>query len=175
MVSCCQHQKKKGSCLMKLSMWMIANRLSPLMDIAVNIRQDAKPILNSARVAYSTNTAHVYQSGNNVIVEGEGDQILLYDIKLKEAFDRIQEAALGVSDQAEVITSEVRAVAGQTENIKEKSANILSKGAQVSGEMENVSAAAEEQSASASEIASASNSLSELAQGLQNSLHKFKF
>ena len=75
---------------MKLSMWMIANRLSPLMDISVNIRPDAKPILNSARVAYSTNTAHVYQSGKNVIVEGEGDQILFYEIKLKEAFEIIQ-------------------------------------------------------------------------------------
>ena len=60
MVSCSPHQrKKKGTILMKLSMWMIANRLSPLMDISVNIRPDAKPILNSARVAYSTNTAHV--------------------------------------------------------------------------------------------------------------------
>ena len=76
---------------MKLSMWMIANRLSPLMDIATNIRTDAKPILNSARVAYSTNTAHVYQSGSNVIVEGEGgDYITLFDIQLKEAFEIIQ-------------------------------------------------------------------------------------
>ena len=76
---------------MKLSMWMIANRLSPLMEIATNIRVDAKPILNSARVAYSTNTAHVYQSGRNVIVEGEGgDHITLFDIRLKEAFEIIQ-------------------------------------------------------------------------------------
>lgn len=75
---------------MKLSMWMIANRLSPLMDISVNIRPDAKPTLNSARVAYSTNTAHVYQSGDDVIVEGEGDQITIYDIKLKQAFEIIQ-------------------------------------------------------------------------------------
>ena len=75
---------------MKLSMWMIANRLSPLMDVSVNIRSDAKPILNSARVAYATNTAHVYQSGSNVVVEGEGDQITLYDIRLKEAFEIIQ-------------------------------------------------------------------------------------
>ena len=75
---------------MKLSMWMIANRLSPLMDVSINIRSDAKPILNSARVAYSTNTAHVYQSGSNVVVEGEGDQITLFDIRLKEAFEIIQ-------------------------------------------------------------------------------------
>ena len=95
--------------------------------------------------------------------------------KLKEAFDRIQTAALGVSEQADAITAEVHAVAQETTNVKEKSSRILEKGSQVSGEMENVSAASEEQSASASEIASASNSLSELAQGLQNSLHKFKF
>ena len=76
---------------MKLSMWMIANRLSPLMEIAVNIRYDAKPILNSARMAYSTNTAHVYQSGRNVLVEGEGgDHITLFDTNLKEGFEIIQ-------------------------------------------------------------------------------------
>ena len=75
---------------MKLSMWMIANRLSPLMEISTNISLDAKPILNSARVAYSTNTAHVFQSGNNVVVEGEGDQITIFDIRLKEAFEIIQ-------------------------------------------------------------------------------------
>ena len=80
----------KGLCGLKLSMWMIANRLSPLMDISVYIRADAKPVLNSARVAYSTNTAHVYPSGKNVIVEGEGDQIVIYDIRLKEAFEIIQ-------------------------------------------------------------------------------------
>ena len=75
---------------MKLSMWMIANRLSPLMEIAANISLDAKPILNSARVAYSTNTAYVFQSGKNVVVEGEGDQITLFDINVKEAFEIIQ-------------------------------------------------------------------------------------
>ena len=32
---------------MKLSMWMIANRLSPLMDVRTNIRQDAAPALKS--------------------------------------------------------------------------------------------------------------------------------
>ena len=89
---------------MKLSMWMIANRLSPLMDIATNIRMDAKPILNSARVAYSTNTAHVYQSGRNVIVEGEGgDHITLFDIQLKEAFEIIQ----GVFDYYQDWESEI--------------------------------------------------------------------
>ena len=41
--------------------------------------------------------------------------------------------------------------------------------------MESVSAASEEQSASAGEIASASQALAELAQNLQDSLHKFQY
>ncbi len=90
---------------MKLSMWMIANRLSPLMEISANISLDAKPILNSARVAYSTNTAHVFQSGKNVVVEGEGDQITLFDIHLKEAFEIIQ----GVFDYYQDWESEMEA------------------------------------------------------------------
>ena len=44
---------------MKLSMWMIANRLSSL-DIELDIREDAPVILNSARRAYATNCVWVY-------------------------------------------------------------------------------------------------------------------
>ena len=75
---------------MKLSMWMIANRLSPLMDISSEISLEAKPILTSARLVYSTNCAHVYQDGPNVICDGEGNRITLYDIDVKEAFEIIQ-------------------------------------------------------------------------------------
>ncbi len=34
---------------MKLSMWMIANRLSPLMDVSVTIRPDARPTPTTPR------------------------------------------------------------------------------------------------------------------------------
>ena len=76
---------------MKLSMWMIANRLSPLMEIKTNIRQDAAPILKSARLVYSTNCVHVCQEGDHVICNGEGDTISLYDVTVKEAFEIIQD------------------------------------------------------------------------------------
>ncbi len=75
---------------MKLSMWMIANRLAPLMDLTTDISQQAKPVLNSARLAYSTNCAHVYAEGADVICDGEGDRIILRDIDVKEAFEIIQ-------------------------------------------------------------------------------------
>lgn len=75
---------------MKLSLWMIANRLSPLMDITTDISQQAKPVLNSARLAYSTNCAHVYAEGSDVICAGEGDKLTLHDIDVKEAFEIIQ-------------------------------------------------------------------------------------
>ena len=75
---------------MKLSLWMIANRLSPLMELTTDISQQARPVLNSARLAYSTNCAHVYAEGNDVICAGEGDRIILKDIDVKEAFEIIQ-------------------------------------------------------------------------------------
>lgn len=75
---------------MKLSMWMIANRLSPLMDLKTNISADARPVLNSARLVYSTNCVHVYQEQDYVVCSGEGDSIYLYGVTEKEAFEIIQ-------------------------------------------------------------------------------------
>ena len=59
---------------MKLSMWMIANRLHSL-DMKLDIREDAPVILNSARRVYATNCVHVYAENNDVICSGEGDFI----------------------------------------------------------------------------------------------------
>lgn len=75
---------------MKLSMWMIANRLSPLLDIKTEIRENAEPVLNSARIAYSTNCVHIYPEADHVVCNGEGDRILIYNIGMKECFEIIQ-------------------------------------------------------------------------------------
>lgn len=74
---------------MKLSMWMIANRLSSL-DMELNIRQNAPVVLKSARRAYATNCVHVYQADNDVICNGEGDYIRIKDTKISEAFELVQ-------------------------------------------------------------------------------------
>ncbi|MCC6093935.1 MAG: helix-turn-helix domain-containing protein [Eubacterium sp.] len=76
---------------MKLSMWMIANRLAPLMDIRASIHEDAKPILNSARLAYATNCVHVFAEKDYVVYEGEGgDRIKIYNLSVLEAFEILQ-------------------------------------------------------------------------------------
>lgn len=74
---------------MKLSMWMLANRLSSL-DLVLNIADDAKPILKSARRVYATNCVHVYQEGYDVICNGEGDTIRIKDMPVTEAFELVQ-------------------------------------------------------------------------------------
>lgn len=70
-------------------MWMIANRLSSL-DLELNIRDNAPPTLKSARRVYATNCVHVFQSGNDVICNGEGDFIRIRDIDIAEAFEIVQ-------------------------------------------------------------------------------------
>ena len=75
---------------MKLSMWMIANRLSSLLDMETDIRWDAPAILNSARTVYSTNCVHVYQENDHVVCSGEGDKIRFYNLSAKETFEIIQ-------------------------------------------------------------------------------------
>ena len=74
---------------MKLSMWMIANRLSAL-DPEIHIRDSAPVVLRSARRAYATNCVHVLQVGKDVICNGEGDYVRLKDMSASQAFEIIQ-------------------------------------------------------------------------------------
>ncbi len=74
---------------MKLSMWMIANRLSSL-DMDLDIRDDAPAVLNSARQAYATNCVHVYREGNSVICSGEGSTIRIHNMDVVQGFEIIQ-------------------------------------------------------------------------------------
>ncbi len=75
---------------MKLSMWMLANRLSSLLDLETEISLDAKPVLNSARLVYSTNCVHLYEEKGKVVCDGEGDIIRIRGLSLKEAFEIVQ-------------------------------------------------------------------------------------
>ena len=95
--------------------------------------------------------------------------------QLRDAFQAIRTASGSVVSSAQRMINDLQTVAEDATNISEKSGSISSKGRQVAEEMESVSAASEEQSASAGEIASASKALAELAQNLQDSLHKFQY
>lgn len=74
---------------MRLSMWMIANRIVRL-DPELQIRDDAPVCLHSARQAYAANCVYVYQEGTSVVCDGEGDKIILHDMDAGEAFELIQ-------------------------------------------------------------------------------------
>jgi len=75
---------------MKLSMWMIANRLE-YMNPELHIRGDARRTLRSAHRTYATNCVHVYPSRRGeVICDGEGDTLILRDIDSLEALDLVQ-------------------------------------------------------------------------------------
>lgn len=74
---------------MKLSMWMIANRLT-YFDLELHIKEHAPAILNSARLAYATNCVHVYQEKDYIVCNGEGDIIKLFHMELTEAFEIVQ-------------------------------------------------------------------------------------
>lgn len=74
---------------MKLSMWMIANRLSGF-PMELSIGSSAPVVLRSARRAYSTDCVRVYQEGNQVVCAGEGDAIRLSGVSLAEGFEIIQ-------------------------------------------------------------------------------------
>lgn len=74
---------------MKLSMWMIANRLSQ-WNPEIQISEDSPAVLKSARRAYATNCVYVYPRDNDVICQWENDFIILKDIQFEEAYEMIQ-------------------------------------------------------------------------------------
>lgn len=74
---------------MKLSMWMIANRLSA-MDMQMDLADDAPVSLNSARLAYATNCVHVYSEGCDVICKGDGGTLRFRNMDLRTGFEVVQ-------------------------------------------------------------------------------------
>lgn len=74
---------------MKLSMWMIANRLRG-MDINMSINKDAAVHLKSPRLLYATDCVHVYQKGKDVYAEDEKDVIVFKNADVQEMFVLLQ-------------------------------------------------------------------------------------
>jgi len=74
---------------LKISMWMLANRLSSL-DLELHIKESAEPVLKSARRAYATNCVFVYPEGADLICEHNDDWIRIHDLPLAEGFELIQ-------------------------------------------------------------------------------------
>ncbi len=92
---------------MKLSMWMIANRLSSL-DMEVEISENAPAVLNSARRVYATNCVYVYQDGEDAVCDGEGDIIRIQNSSATQAFEIIQSVFDYFEDWAAEIDDYIR-------------------------------------------------------------------
>ncbi len=78
-----------GGSAVKLSMWMIANRLD-MLEPEISIKDSAKATLRSARKAYATDCVYVYQDGADSVCMADGDWIRLKDMDEKQAFEVIQ-------------------------------------------------------------------------------------
>lgn len=74
---------------MKLSMWMIANRLTSL-EPQINICDDAPVVLKSARLVYATDCVQISQNRNDVICYGDGGTIRFHEMDIKQAFEILQ-------------------------------------------------------------------------------------
>ena len=75
---------------MKLSMWMIVNRLRDF-NIKWYIESDSKPNLKSARMTYAPQCLQISQAGDDVICRGgDRDYFLLEGMDYKQAFEVLQ-------------------------------------------------------------------------------------
>ncbi len=74
---------------MKLSMWMLVNRLHDF-ELEVHIR-DCSPVnLKSARRAYATDCVYVYQAEENSVCQNGEDTIIIKDMDAQEAVEIVQ-------------------------------------------------------------------------------------
>ena len=148
---------------------VVADEVRKLAEASQTAAQQITSLI--AGIQKDTNAAVVsMKKGSTAVREGTASVE-----QLREAFQAIRTASGSVVDSAQRMISDLQTVAEDAANISEKSTSISSKGSQVAREMESVSAASQEQSASAGEIATASGALAELAQNLQNNLHKFQY
>ncbi|MBR5337822.1 MAG: helix-turn-helix domain-containing protein [Lachnospiraceae bacterium] len=74
---------------MRLSMWMIANRLNAL-EPEVHIKDDSPANLVSARIAVAPNCVRVYKDGKDVVCRSGDDYFVLHDIEFDYVFDVVQ-------------------------------------------------------------------------------------
>lgn len=74
---------------MKLSMWMIANRLHAL-EPEMHISDNSPANLVSARIAVAPNCVRVYKENNDVICRSGDDYFVLHDIEYDYVFDVVQ-------------------------------------------------------------------------------------
>lgn len=74
---------------MRLSMWVIANRLHAL-EPEVHIISDAPMELRGARSVVAPNCVHVYEQNHNVYVRSGEDYILLRDVGFNYALNLVQ-------------------------------------------------------------------------------------
>ncbi|MFZ7121203.1 MAG: PucR family transcriptional regulator [Eubacteriaceae bacterium] len=71
---------------MKLSMWMIVNRLNDY-EIEIDIKKNAEPLLKSVRLIPVEHCVYLKQKDNNVICIGENDKIILHNMDIQNAFE----------------------------------------------------------------------------------------
>ena len=77
---------------MKLSMWMLANRLTSF-DLELHIKNNAKQVLKSARQVYANDCAVVTARGSNVICYDASDvanQIIIKNMSVTQGMELIQ-------------------------------------------------------------------------------------
>jgi len=75
---------------MKLSMWMIANRLQGV-ELTVDLSGSDGAVLKSARRAYASDCVYVCARGRDTVCRADAGTITLRDIPVSEGFELVQE------------------------------------------------------------------------------------
>ena len=91
-----------------------------------------------------------------------------------QSFEKIQQAALQVTERAKYITTETTQLVGESDDVVNRIMVSEEKAAQVASSAQNIAAATQEQAASVQEVAGSIGSLNEMAQRLKDLSSKFK-
>lgn len=91
-----------------------------------------------------------------------------------QSFEKIQQAALDVTEKAKYITTETKQLVEESNDVVNRIIETEKNSVQVAGSAQNIAAATQEQAASVQEVAGAVGSLNEMAQSLKDLSSKFK-
>ncbi|MBD7908077.1 methyl-accepting chemotaxis protein [Sporosarcina gallistercoris] len=145
--------------------------------VADEVRKLAEQSSNAATQVGTLIGAIQQDIGHSVSAIGRGNEAVEMGAKLVEEtgaiFTKISQAIQGISEQIQEVTTGTAKNRGESErmaSIIEQTATIAMQSA---NHVENISASAQQQTASMEEIAAASETLSQMAEGLQESIRRF--
>jgi|GEM_PF-2466085 Methyl-accepting chemotaxis protein len=147
---------------------VVADEVRKLAEGATEAAQEIRTIVSELQQGTEKVTESILSEANE-IAEGAG---LVQNVG--QSFEKIQLAAVHVTDKAKYITTETKQLVNESEDVVSNITSSEKNAVQAATSAQNIAAATEQQSASVQEVAGSISNLNEMAQRLKDLSSQFK-